>query len=181
MMQHTPQFSKAANDEWAQAFSKQQESISVDAQTTDDALSKTAGVLADIVGKSDNPKFKESKFLEMMEQLRDKELAIEGDKLVNQLEPSSHDMAQEFLKTQGQPGVSASAWEEDFSQQGSSSQAHAPPRNYQGQQFSSDVSHDLDWVNHKRDLDSQKEKELMETDWYLRMKFMLGLHSSKNK
>ena len=133
----------------------EEESKNVIAVDEKDALAKTAGVLADIIQESSNPKFQNSKFLTMMQQLRDKEIAIEGDKVVQQIPPveaasatqpelqdmnriyqntrtelkhdsgsfaqtnkipSSFEMAQEFLTSNGQG--SAKNWEEDFMAQG---------------------------------------------------------------
>ncbi|KAK2748710.1 hypothetical protein FQN57_000291 [Myotisia sp. PD_48] len=45
-----------------------------------DELSKTAGALLDRVGNDQSQKFKESSFLALMRQLRDRELVIDGDK-----------------------------------------------------------------------------------------------------
>ncbi|KAI8901486.1 hypothetical protein BC833DRAFT_577313 [Globomyces pollinis-pini] len=82
---------------WAGEFEQQQNTVAVDDK---DALAKTAGILAGIVSSSANPKFKSSQFLSMMEQLRDKEIAIEGDKVVQQIQPATS-FANEFLKENG--------------------------------------------------------------------------------
>ena len=48
-----------------------------------DALARTAGELLDNMKHEDNPKFRKSNFLELMRQLRDREVHVEGDKIVD--------------------------------------------------------------------------------------------------
>ena len=57
----------------------------------DDAeeLARTAGQLLENVKGDQSQKFKESNFLSLMRQLRDKEVRVEGDKLVDVSIPSS--------------------------------------------------------------------------------------------
>ncbi|KAJ3368221.1 Peroxisomal membrane signal receptor PTS1 [Kappamyces sp. JEL0680] len=90
----------ASQEDWEKEFSSQ-EPAQLDSVDSADALAKTAGVLATIVNSSSNPKFRASKFLGMMEQLRDRQLAIEGDKMVQQVEPAVS-FAQEFSRSQEQ-------------------------------------------------------------------------------
>lgn len=106
----------AVTDQWTSEFTANQETdVSIDASNSADSLAKTAGIIADIVEKSENPKFKNSKFLNLMQQFRDKEVAIEGDKVVQQIQPvSSHQMAREFMEKAGSTAPTTS-WEEDFS------------------------------------------------------------------
>lgn len=60
-----------------------QESISDSQQQNDpDALARTAGQLLDSVKDNQSSKFQNSMFLELMRQLRDKEVVVEGDKIV---------------------------------------------------------------------------------------------------
>lgn len=47
-----------------------------------DELSRTAGLLIDAVKQESNPKFKNSAFLSLMRQLRDKEMTIQGSDVV---------------------------------------------------------------------------------------------------
>lgn len=54
-----------------------------------DGLARTAGELLDKVKHESNPKFRNSNFLSLMRQLRDREVHVEGDKIVN---VSSHFM-----------------------------------------------------------------------------------------
>ena len=48
-----------------------------------DELSRTAGQLLDSLSHEQNQKFKESSFMALMRQLRDKEVSVEGDKIVD--------------------------------------------------------------------------------------------------
>jgi hypothetical protein len=47
-----------------------------------DALARTAGQLLDSVKDNQSDKFQKSQFLELMRQLRDREVTVEGDKIV---------------------------------------------------------------------------------------------------
>lgn len=60
-------------------------------QDADDAeeLARTAGQLLEHVKGDQSQKFQESNFLSLMRQLRDKEVRVEGDKLVDVSIPSS--------------------------------------------------------------------------------------------
>jgi peroxin-5 len=59
----------------------------VDQIHTDDELARTAGELIDSVAHESNPKFAQSSFLDLMRKLRDHEVAVEGNKVVEQLGP----------------------------------------------------------------------------------------------
>lgn len=48
-----------------------------------DQLARTAGELLDNVKNDSNPKFQKSSFLSLMRQLRDREVHVEGDRIVN--------------------------------------------------------------------------------------------------
>lgn len=48
-----------------------------------DELSRTAGLLLDTVSMEQNPKFKNSAFLGLMKQLRDREIVVEGNAMVD--------------------------------------------------------------------------------------------------
>lgn len=52
-------------------------------QDDPDALARTAGQLLDSVKDNQSNKFQNSQFLELMRQLRDKEVMVEGDKIVD--------------------------------------------------------------------------------------------------
>ena len=81
-----------AND-WTTEFEQQQQQ-NVTASTDNEALAKTAGLLLDSVDIDSNPKFKNSQFMNLMRRLRDSEVAIQGDKMVET--KSGHDWASEF-------------------------------------------------------------------------------------
>jgi hypothetical protein len=51
-------------------------------QDDPDALARTAGQLLDSVKDNRSDKFQKSQFLELMRQLRDREVTVEGDKIV---------------------------------------------------------------------------------------------------
>jgi tetratricopeptide (TPR) repeat protein len=70
------------SDEWIKESNKQQDDDKITSTNHHDALAQTAGRILEIVDKEENPKFKKSKFMNMMQQFRDKELHIEGDKVV---------------------------------------------------------------------------------------------------
>ncbi|KAJ3415636.1 hypothetical protein HDV05_004512 [Chytridiales sp. JEL 0842] len=128
------------NLEWAQEFQAQQpqswadefdKEIQKDVNITGDAketLSKTAGLLLDVIESSDNPKFKQSKFMDFMKQLRDQKVSIEGNKVVDNVEPVAGpaslaaDWAKEFGTT-----LNASSWEEEFNFEQQSGQSMAGP------------------------------------------------------
>jgi hypothetical protein len=58
------------------------EGESVQKQDDPDALARTAGQLLDSVKDNQSDKFQKSQFLELMRQLRDREVTVEGDKIV---------------------------------------------------------------------------------------------------
>lgn len=155
--------------DWANEFEKHQESTF----TNNDTLSKTAGALADIVSSSDNIKFKNSKFLEMLEQLRTKEMAIEGDKLVMQIPAtlSSHQMAQEFMAGK----ISTSGWEEEMHfNMNNQDLANAPPRNWQDQNAPRTWSEDS-MGNNMNDFNTQRGDVSHDMDWTGEFRSRLGL------
>lgn len=113
--QWTEEFA-GSGDLWAQEFAKVRVSEDMqllDADTTADALSQTAARLLDAVGSTSNEKFKNSQFFSLMRQFKDKEAAIEGEKVVQQIAPvekSPLEWANEFAGTKIKPA----AWEEQF-------------------------------------------------------------------
>lgn len=64
-------------------------------QETDD-LARTAGLLIDSVRDEQNPKFKNSMFMGLMKQLRDHEVVVEGDNMVENTGASGGSWASEF-------------------------------------------------------------------------------------
>ncbi|KAI8054151.1 uncharacterized protein B0P05DRAFT_591546 [Gilbertella persicaria] len=85
----------AQESSWATEFEAQEEKT-VMASTDNEALAKTAGMLLDSVDIENNPKFKQSQFMHLMRQLRDSEVAIQGDRMVET--KSGHDWASDFQK-----------------------------------------------------------------------------------
>ncbi|KAJ3043982.1 hypothetical protein HDV00_003509 [Rhizophlyctis rosea] len=96
--------------DWAAEFQTAQEGL-VDAGDTTEALSRTAGMLLNSVEASENPKMKSSKFMGFMKQLRDREVAIEGNKVVEQKEAygQASDWATEFGAK-----LNPASWAEEF-------------------------------------------------------------------
>lgn len=114
-------------DDWASEFAEK-EGITEDS-TNNDALARTAAMLLDSVDVNDNPKFKNSQFMSLMQKLRDRTVHVEGDKMVEssgqQGEWSSEFQGQTFStqqqqmeqaqKQQQQSGETASRdWVDDF-------------------------------------------------------------------
>lgn len=71
-------------NQWLDSDSGQQQETQRKAQPPPDGdeLARTAGLLVDSVRDEQNPKFKNSQFLGLMQQLRDREITVEGDKMV---------------------------------------------------------------------------------------------------
>lgn len=97
---------------WVDEFAQQEEKLAQEATArggeTDEtkaALARTAGLLIQAVSDSANPKFKQSKFMEFMKQLRDGEVAIEGNKVVEQ----TASWENEFGRAEG-----GQAWADEF-------------------------------------------------------------------
>ncbi|CAG8466497.1 3476_t:CDS:2 [Scutellospora calospora] len=74
---------------WANEF-KQQNDNELNNTNAKAELSKTAGKLIESVKDETNPKFKNSSFMKFMKQLRDNEVSIEGNKVVEQKSPVSN-------------------------------------------------------------------------------------------
>lgn len=96
-------------------------------QESKDALAKTAGLLLDSVD-THNEKFKNSSFMQFMKRLRDQEVAIEGNKLVEQTTPvatatAAADWASSFHQQQhpqndkGKAKANDSDWSAQFESQ----------------------------------------------------------------
>lgn len=85
--------------EMQSSHSPQQESTT---QSQDaDELARTAGLLIDTVRGEQNPKFKNSQFMGLMQQLRDREVVIEGNDMVQITTEgsSANDWAADFRST----------------------------------------------------------------------------------
>ncbi|CAO3578573.1 unnamed protein product [Absidia cylindrospora] len=74
------QVETVTKDDWASEFAEK-EGITEDS-TNNDALARTAAMLLDSVDVKDNPKFKNSQFMNLMTKLRDGSVHVEGDKMV---------------------------------------------------------------------------------------------------
>eukprot|EP00842_Homolaphlyctis_polyrhiza_P005395 jgi/Hompol1/5857/HPOL_001111-RA len=132
----------AEQQSWESQFMEQNGSHAIEthvnAADSADAMAKTADLLLSIVEKSTNPKFKQSKFVNFVQKLRDQDIKIVDNKVVDgrssseslaadggataEALPSSRIWANDFLKAHGDAGINdllTSAWEEDF--------AHAIP------------------------------------------------------
>ncbi|KAI8917057.1 hypothetical protein DFJ77DRAFT_459010 [Powellomyces hirtus] len=120
--QWASEFAHADAQSWINEF-KEQEGIEINSGNSKEALSQTAGMLLDAVAGSANPKFQDSKFLSFMKQLRDQEVSIEGNKVVEQVTPFG--AAESWAKEFGAP-ISKNSWEEDFATQNAT---EAPPGN----------------------------------------------------
>ncbi|RIB01862.1 hypothetical protein C2G38_2050524 [Gigaspora rosea] len=97
---------------WANEF-QQQNDDELDNSNAKAELAKTAGKLIESIREETNPKFKNSSFMKFMKQLRDNEVSIEGNKIVEQKSPVSNgDWASEFVE-QKSP-VSNVEWTSEF-------------------------------------------------------------------
>ncbi|RKP27022.1 hypothetical protein SYNPS1DRAFT_27309, partial [Syncephalis pseudoplumigaleata] len=104
---------------WAEEFTqKEQDGTEGDSRA---ALAATAGQVVDIVNESSNPKFKQSNFLQFMRRLRDQEVVVEGNKVVEQHAPVDHATAtsstwsSEFAQQQQQqPQSTSTRWTQEF-------------------------------------------------------------------
>ncbi|KAF8937591.1 hypothetical protein EDD21DRAFT_316632 [Dissophora ornata] len=107
---------------WAEEFTTQEDNPAAD-QDNKEALAKTAGMLLDSVDTQGNEKFKNSSFMNFMRRLRDQEVAIEGNKLVEQTMPvaasAGSDWAASFNQQQdkGKGKASAADWSTEFESQ----------------------------------------------------------------
>lgn len=103
----------AAQESWATEF-EQQEKPAMMANNDNEALARTAAMLLDSVDVESNPKFKNSQFMNLMRKLRDSEVAIEGDKMVETKGKSgSSDWANEFTQHAGS-SRSGNMWSSEF-------------------------------------------------------------------
>ncbi|KAI9028519.1 hypothetical protein DFJ74DRAFT_617071 [Hyaloraphidium curvatum] len=95
-------------ESWVEEFAAQEERLaqapSAESDETRAALARTAGLLISAVQDSANPKFKQSKFMQFMKQLRDGEVAIEGNKVVE-----AGGWEAEFARKEG-----GEAWADEF-------------------------------------------------------------------
>ncbi|KAG0083344.1 Peroxisomal membrane signal receptor PTS1, partial [Podila epicladia] len=105
---------------WAAEFAAQETNPAAD-QDSKEALAKTAGMLLESVDPNSSEKFKNSSFMNFMRRLRDQEVAIEGNKLVEQTAPvisanAGSDWAASFNQQDKGKGK-ATDWSNEFEQQ----------------------------------------------------------------
>ncbi|KAG0041157.1 hypothetical protein BGZ83_002231, partial [Gryganskiella cystojenkinii] len=105
---------------WAEEFQAQETNSAAD-QDNKEALAKTAGLLLESVDPGSNEKFKNSSFMNFMRRLRDQEVAIEGNKLVEQTTPvqstAGSDWAASFSQQQDKGKGRAADWSSEFNTQ----------------------------------------------------------------
>ena len=93
------------------ASARDEESIGPEGET--DELAKTAGQLLDNLKNEQSQKFRKSNFLELMRQLRDKEVRVEDDKMV-QVGSLHRDIritrSDEIMETEGNLGLFKNFW-----------------------------------------------------------------------
>lgn len=108
-----------SNDAWAKEFEQQENSTT--SASDKEALARTAAMLLETVDTESNPKFKQSNFMALMHKLRNKEVSIEGNKMVETKGKNvGGDWASEF--GQRYEGRNATrSWADDFVQQAGSS------------------------------------------------------------
>ncbi|TPX31063.1 hypothetical protein SmJEL517_g05519 [Synchytrium microbalum] len=152
---------------WADEFVTQQAEVNVDST---DALSKTAGMLLDIVSTSTNPKFKESKFMAFMQKLRDQEVAIEGNKVVEQTPPVRGEAwAQQFQQQE-------QSWEDEFTTPGARALASSDGWT---NEFASSQNREASWAEEYGETAfANPPKVRTAEDWA--QEFQAGLHTDSS-
>ncbi|KAI8329549.1 hypothetical protein BC941DRAFT_442732 [Chlamydoabsidia padenii] len=108
------QVEPVTRDDWASEFAEK-EGITQDTTNNDD-LAQTAAMLLDSVNVNDNPKFKNSQFMSLMQKLRDREVHVEDGKMVESSAKQGGDWASDFkdqTQQQGQ-GQQSRDWVDDF-------------------------------------------------------------------
>ncbi|KAK9323005.1 hypothetical protein V1517DRAFT_321598 [Lipomyces orientalis] len=118
-------------DRVQEALSRQEEAErtneDVEWQDNDDGLAVIAGELLESLGSNQTQKFKDSTFLSLMRRLRDKEVVVQGNKMVEAISNDEHAesfgsgngvMSSSFNTAQQELGVEGKfrtgAWEESF-------------------------------------------------------------------
>ncbi|KAI9321664.1 hypothetical protein BX666DRAFT_1904410 [Dichotomocladium elegans] len=117
------QAKQGADMKWEQEFTAQEtswinefvERENITNTTTDaekESLAMTAGLLLQSVDADNNPKFKGSQFMNLMRNLRDRKISIEGNKMVPLPSSQGGDWASEFGHSAGQQR--SVSWADDF-------------------------------------------------------------------
>ena len=104
----------AQETSWATEFEEEQKQAPIVTNNDNEALARTAAMLLDSVDTDTNPKFKNSQFMNLMRKLRDSEVAIEGDKMV---ETKGKSWASEFDQKDGKD------WAGEFTQHAGTSKS----------------------------------------------------------
>lgn len=86
-----PEHTRIGSDLIADQDQRKEEQQNGNADEADE-LARTAGNLLEKVQGDTSQKFQESQFLGLMRQLRDREVRVEGDKLVDVSTPCSHNL-----------------------------------------------------------------------------------------
>ncbi|GAA5796647.1 hypothetical protein EDC94DRAFT_621913 [Helicostylum pulchrum] len=110
------EFAAQESTSWAEEFEQEQQPIV--SGNDNEALARTAAMLLDSVDVESNPKFKNSQFMNLMRKLRDSEVAIEGDKMVETKGKGA--WASEFNNGTAAAGGD---WANQFTQQAGSSRS----------------------------------------------------------
>ncbi|KAG0761170.1 hypothetical protein G6F24_007767 [Rhizopus arrhizus] len=105
----------AQESSWATEFANEEQGPLATAANDNEALAKTAGMLLDSVDLESNSKFKNSQFMNLMRRLRDSEVHVEGNKMVETKGASS--WASEFQTNK------SGDWASEFTQHAGSSQS----------------------------------------------------------
>lgn len=129
----------ATQESWAAEFQAQEANIT--ASDPKEALSKTAGLLIESIEAETNPKFKNSTFLSLMRKLRDNQVVIEGNKVV-ETRPEDSSWATDFARQRNKGKGKGVSWVDEFQ---SSAQMRAGP---DASMWSSEFSRNMgdDWA-----------------------------------
>ncbi|KAI8984687.1 hypothetical protein BDF20DRAFT_834174 [Mycotypha africana] len=130
------EFVAKEHDAWASEFEQlEKNDTQVTANNDNDALAKTAGMLLDSVDVESNPKFKNSQFMNLMRRLRDSEVAIEGDRMVETNKSAAGDWATQFSgQQQADSSTAGNMWSTEFAsklERGWTSEFHQEQRQHQ--------------------------------------------------
>nr|CAG8612372.1 12939_t:CDS:2 [Entrophospora candida] len=145
---------EAQEQSWATEFNKQlNEESAINADDSNMQLAETARKLIESVEEEANPKFKNSNFMNFMKKLRDHEVSIEGNKVVEQnLSPSNAEWAADFdsnnknnwaneFSTTTQQNKGKNKWTEEFIAQGNNTHANNWARD-----FAANMEEDIDFA-----------------------------------
>lgn len=162
------------SDDWTEEFNTAQDE-KVDVSTL--TIPEVAGRLLDAVKDQDDPKFRNSSFIQFMKHLRDEKVKIEGNALVeNSVVATSEDWSNDFAQKEKLGG---NDWSQEFQQLNPESSADwsnefqnsAKPaaddwvQEFQQQESNDWTSQYLQNVDHLTQLPQDEEWRQMERDW----------------